>query len=109
MIVWLRRFLRALFSPSLAMLEARATEYGRVTLAQVDGVGGVEWYCTIRPTRAQAGPRAHRYQWTGQARRIEEAFADALKEAAENPIRIIGEGVKHAPKLGGAEFDPEDT
>jgi hypothetical protein len=79
-----------------------AEKYGRITAQQVELERSVGWLCSIR-AHAGSGPR---YAWTGTGGSIRRALAWALAAAQDNPIRAI-EGATFAPKLGGAEFDPE--
>ena len=112
---WLRRLLRWLFGPGLRVLEARASEHGRITLEQTDLETGLGWHAVIRPhggglipsskNIAERGSRPN-YAWSAFGETIEEALSLAIKEADENPIRKIV-GTECRPKLGGAEFDPE--
>lgn len=101
---WLRKLLSWLFKPSLALLEAKASEYGTLRLEQVHNGGGLEWWCELRAS-GENDPQRRRYAWKGHGATLHEAITDALDEAKGHPI-----GAKPvleiAPKLGGREFDP---
>ena len=77
-------------------------------MSQVDiGKYTIGWYVSIRPPNVGKGPHAHRYAWTGQSAELGRALEDALEEARKFPIMLDMSVDKNAPKLGGAEFDPE--
>lgn len=84
------------------------TPYGSLLLQQTwepgpNDVSVRVWQCNLR---APATPGKPGYAWVAKAPSITDAILGALYQARENPIEPIV-GAPHAPKLGGAEFDPE--
>lgn len=90
-----------LVSPSMARLEAHASEYGTLLLQQVAGPSRLYWTAQLR---AHQVPGAPRYAWTADGDTLEAVIANAIAKAEESgaPKRIIS---PFAPRLGGAEFD----
>lgn len=97
---WLRRFFAWLLPLPIDVLLTEAAGFGDVSIQQVAGEAGIEWQASIRAR----GPI--RYSWMACSPSIHAAVREAIIEAKENPIEAI-EGAKFAPRLGGAEFDPE--
>lgn len=86
----------------LRFLIPKARLLGVVSFQEVAGVG---WQCAIRPPIAQVRKRGAINCWTGQGLTMAVALRDALTTAADNP-KILFEGdPRHAPRLGGREFD----
>lgn len=99
-------WLLALLFPLLALLP-RARALGSVSFTAVEGAG---WMCTIRPPHGpMTGPRRGSgvNAWTGSGMSMGRALRDALRVAAENKT-MSHEGGRFAPRLGGAEFDPDE-
>jgi hypothetical protein len=97
------RWLLSWLFPLWALLP-RARALGAVSFVEVLGVG---WQCSVRPPHA--GPDHRRARgvncWTAQGPTLGSSLRAALAETTKSADH---EGSSFAPRLGGAEFDPDE-
>ena len=80
-----------------------AGKLGTLTLQQIDLETGHGWRCDLRAHHRHGLPR---YSWASHGVDIHEAITDVIGFAKADPVKKIS-GTQCAPRLGGAEFDPE--
>lgn len=99
LLLWLLSFLFP-----LAGLIPRARRLGTISFTEVAGVG---WQATIRPPLSAKRERGAINAWSGQGSSLSAALREAMALASEHPREDFEGDPRHAPKLGGREFDPE--
>jgi len=102
----IRRLLAFLFSwllpPSLVRLEKHASEYGTLSLQQVEGPTALYWSVSLRARQNNGAPR---YAWSATGDTVAHAIANVIDEARDSGAMQPIKGGTFRPRLGGAEFD----